>query len=360
MQNSPQVAGELADLLFSGLSERPMWAGFLRLLARRLDARCAAFVFAGTQDASTETTIITADPAEAALIAPLLDENVLQCFSFEQPAVLTRAAHQVCAGLRMHADRDREACLVLVGEPDGKPLASDWREILFSLQPLLQRIVRLYILIGEGERRRRVAEYVLETSGVGVVLVDSKGSVLMANAVAHEIMAQSGVLTIVDSRLRATRSADQQLLMRHIREKADEQTPHAGVDCYTALSMDCDASPHPITIIIRPGPPYAPVSAPLRRTAMIVMRDPARRGMISAVDLERMFDLSPAEARLARLLADGLSMEEVALQLGVRRTTVRSQLQSIFAKTGTNRQGDLVRLVLSSAAPLVQKSSRRG
>ena len=334
-----------------------MWAGFLRLLARQLDGRCAAFVLAGTKDTFTETTIITADPGEAGLIAPLLDENALEWFSFDEPAVATSAAHQVCAGLRLHADQDREACLIIVGQSDGKPLAVDWREILQSLQPLLQRIVRLYILIGDSERRRRVAEYVLETSGVGVILVDSKGSVLMANAVAHEIMAQSGVLTIVDSRLSATRTADQQLLMRHIRQKADEQTPHAGVDCYTALSMDCDESPHPITIIIRPGPPYAPVSAPLRRTAMVIMRDPARRGMISAVDLERMFDLSPAEARLARLLADGLSMEDVALQLGVRRTTVRSQLQSIFAKTGTNRQGDLVRLVLSSAAPLARQNS---
>ena len=48
-----------------------------------------------------------------------------------------------------------------------------------------------------------------------------------------------------------------------------------------------------------------------------------------------------------RVLAEGLA---------VSRNTVRSQLQAVFAKTGTNRQGDLVRLLLSSAATLAQRA----
>jgi DNA-binding CsgD family transcriptional regulator len=66
--------------------------------------------------------------------------------------------------------------------------------------------------------------------------------------------------------------------------------------------------------------------------------------------LERLFHLTPAEARLASFLANGVSVEDAAAQLGVTRNTVRTQLQAVFAKTRTNRQGDLIRLILSTTA----------
>ena len=152
------------------------------------------------------------------------------------------------------------------------------------------------------------------------------------------------------------RQADQHTLQRHIREKAEQQTSR-DVDrsCYAAFALLRDDHPLPVTVMVRPGPPYGPVSAPLQRTATVILRDPARRLRLAAADLEQLFSLSPAEARLAQLLADGLSMDEAAMQLGVSRNTVRSQLQAVFAKTGTNRQGDLVRLLLSSAATLAQR-----
>jgi DNA-binding CsgD family transcriptional regulator len=56
------------------------------------------------------------------------------------------------------------------------------------------------------------------------------------------------------------------------------------------------------------------------------------------------FGLSPAETRLAALIATGLSPERAAEQLGVTRETVRTQLKAIFAKTGTSRQAELVAL----------------
>jgi DNA-binding CsgD family transcriptional regulator len=46
----------------------------------------------------------------------------------------------------------------------------------------------------------------------------------------------------------------------------------------------------------------------------------------------------------------GKRLEEVAAERGVQLTTVRSQLQSLFAKTETNRQVELVRLLARLAA----------
>ncbi|WP_244028296.1 helix-turn-helix transcriptional regulator [Methylobacterium sp. E-016] len=63
------------------------------------------------------------------------------------------------------------------------------------------------------------------------------------------------------------------------------------------------------------------------------------------VTLERIFGLTPAEARLAGLLASGVTTAEVAQLQGVRVATVRSQLAAIFSKTRTHRQAELVTLV---------------
>ncbi len=58
-----------------------------------------------------------------------------------------------------------------------------------------------------------------------------------------------------------------------------------------------------------------------------------------------MFALSPAEARLARALCHGETLEEYASAQGVKLTTVKTQLRAVFAKTQTDRQVTLVGLI---------------
>lgn len=354
--NQPDGVAELADLLFNGLAERPIWESFLVRFATRLGSDAAAFIISNRRRMSGESAVVVPHGRTVEPFSSLIELDDLHDLPFEDPQVLSLAGHDH-AVLRLRLDTNRSIWLVCVA-PDGgaTPFTADWRAVMQALLPLLQRIVRLYLVIGDSERRRRIAEHVLETSGVGVILVDSGGSVISVNGAAHAIMAHTGVLGIHDGRLRAMRQVDQQLLQRHIRQKAEEQSANtADPGCYAAFALLRDDHPLPVTVMVRPGPPFGPVSAPLRRTATIILRDPARRLKLAAPDLEQLFDLSPAEARLAQLLADGLSMEEAALQLGVSRNTVRSQLQAVFAKTGTNRQGDLVRLLLSSAATLAQR-----
>jgi DNA-binding CsgD family transcriptional regulator len=61
--------------------------------------------------------------------------------------------------------------------------------------------------------------------------------------------------------------------------------------------------------------------------------------------LEALFDLTPAEARVARAIGEAQPPEDVAGALGVSVETVRKQLRAVFAKTGTSRQAELVRLL---------------
>ena len=62
--------------------------------------------------------------------------------------------------------------------------------------------------------------------------------------------------------------------------------------------------------------------------------------------------LTPAELRCLAEIALGRNVPEAAAALGVAATTARSHLNSIFEKTGTASQAELVRLVASFAPPL--------
>jgi DNA-binding CsgD family transcriptional regulator len=61
--------------------------------------------------------------------------------------------------------------------------------------------------------------------------------------------------------------------------------------------------------------------------------------------LAGLFDLTAAEARIARGIADGATISILATQQSVAQETIRSQVKAIFAKTGVTRQVDLARLI---------------
>jgi DNA-binding CsgD family transcriptional regulator len=92
--------------------------------------------------------------------------------------------------------------------------------------------------------------------------------------------------------------------------------------------------------------------------AILFVADPEASQISTAEVLEGLYDLTPAEAELLRLLAEGHSLETVAGRRGVTINTARSQLKQVFSKTDTRRQGELVRLVLTGVASLGDDGER--
>ncbi|MGT2436210.1 helix-turn-helix transcriptional regulator [Bradyrhizobium betae] len=66
--------------------------------------------------------------------------------------------------------------------------------------------------------------------------------------------------------------------------------------------------------------------------------------------LSGLFDLTPAEAKLAVSLSAGLTLKVAAEQSGIKFATARSYLEQIFRKTGTGQQSQLVALMKSATA----------
>jgi DNA-binding CsgD family transcriptional regulator len=75
----------------------------------------------------------------------------------------------------------------------------------------------------------------------------------------------------------------------------------------------------------------------------------ARAGQIDSGVLQGLFDLTVAEARVAKGIVGGDTLDDLAERHGLGRETVRSQLKGVMAKTGTRRQVDLVRLLAGAA-----------
>jgi DNA-binding CsgD family transcriptional regulator len=70
-----------------------------------------------------------------------------------------------------------------------------------------------------------------------------------------------------------------------------------------------------------------------------------------ALSLQRAHGLTRAEARVVSRLASGLDVPAIAAELRVSVETVRSHLKHAYAKTGTKRQAELVRMVLVDSVP---------
>lgn len=344
--NDTAAQRALEDLLFDGLTDRPIWSRFLTELARHCGAHEAFLVVEGSSLTSNMNAIVAPDPAEAARISAGLPLAALRALPFHEASAVETEKGQACA-LRVALPERRSIWLIVQGGPFE---SRDAIGLFCRLSTMLGRVLPLYELLGDAERKRRVAEYVIESSGTGTLLVEANSHILSANAVAQDLMSGDGPLFLRDGYLCARTTQATRQLQDAIAEMARLQSTVTDPDCYVPVALPDPDRAQPLTLIIRPGPPFGPVSAPLKRTAVIVLRDPALPAMLSVVDLERLFGLSPAEARLATRLADGEGLDEAAVALGVSRNTARSQLQAVFSKTGINRQGDLVRLLLSSAA----------
>ncbi|MDP3694019.1 helix-turn-helix transcriptional regulator [Bradyrhizobium sp.] len=103
---------------------------------------------------------------------------------------------------------------------------------------------------------------------------------------------------------------------------------------------------------------YTVTVAPVKREASWIGHDPMALVLVADPDvtpsppkemLAQLFCFTAAETRVAERLMMGDSPEQAAAFLHVKTATARWHLASIYRKTGTNRQAELVRLLLSLA-----------
>jgi DNA-binding CsgD family transcriptional regulator len=78
-------------------------------------------------------------------------------------------------------------------------------------------------------------------------------------------------------------------------------------------------------------------------------------GEADARIIQGLFDLTPAEARVARGIVLGQTPEAIARNHGTALETVRTQIKNVLAKTGTRRQAELVAMLGAAKRPVIDR-----
>ncbi|WP_338829788.1 helix-turn-helix transcriptional regulator [Bradyrhizobium sp. 27S5] len=88
-----------------------------------------------------------------------------------------------------------------------------------------------------------------------------------------------------------------------------------------------------------------------RALAIVIVTPVVPAEVPTAEVLQGLFDLTPAEARVARGIGEGRTVEAIAVAFGISRETVRNQLKAVLAKTGLGRQVELAGLLAGAKVP---------
>jgi len=172
------------------------------------------------------------------------------------------------------------------------------------------------------------------------LLIDVGGFVVQTNAALEEILDTD--IRVKDRRL-FIRDLDARNNLQSFIERMKSSPPNGVPTVEPIVVPRRDLLP----IILRIWPIERPVlwSASDVRALLTFSALGPRPGPPAAI-LAKAFRLTPSEAKLASIIARGVAPETAARELNISRETVRNQLKSVFAKTGTHRQGELVALLL--------------
>jgi len=211
------------------------------------------------------------------------------------------------------------------------------------LEPHIQRAYRLHSQLTASRNQSAGLEAALDSLTMGVILLSPKGQVVTMNRAAERLLADNDGLQAIRGGLRAKR-ADESARFDQLVGEATATSAGTGLRPAGALTVSRRDRP-PLHLLVSPVGGFD-VDDDHPVGAIVFVSDSAQRVRPAHDTLRVLFGLTPAECRLAMLLADGHAPTEIAEMVGVSRNTLKSQLASIYRKTGTSRQAQLVRLLL--------------
>lgn len=255
---------------------------------------------------------------------------------FQQPAGIGRTC-----GTVVHLPNGGDTLVFDIGRELGLPAFT--RPEMQRLDRYRPHLARAALLASRlGLERTRAATEAMGLIGLPAAALGDDGRVTVSNALfdrlAPAIVARGfGRLGLAD------RAADR-LLSDSLASLAPgsrvlpRSIPTRGSDRHPAMVLHLVPIRHEAHDIF--------VAAALLVVTPVVMPAGPPSALLSA-----LFDLTPAEAQLARALVEGRSLDAIAAEGGISVGTARWRLKQILAKTATHRQAELVSLLVSVSGP---------
>lgn len=199
----------------------------------------------------------------------------------------------------------------------------------------------------------------LDRLAAGVVLIDGRGAVQFANAAAERLFRRADPITVtapsgvgarrlgLAPRLSRLEDSFQRALSRSLESLVGDSP--VGHFSEAIVLPDATAKPSCVLHMAPLGNAPTFTAGGARPQAIMFLYDLTAAAAVPSATLCELFGLTPAEARAALQILQGGGVEDMGLRLGVSANTVKSQLKAVYAKTRTNRQADLLKLILALA-----------
>ena len=212
------------------------------------------------------------------------------------------------------------------------------------------------------ERVRRIAAQALAGHGLlqsftyPMWLLGADRFVLFANAAAQVEQATESRLALHGQRLVLRRDAHDRLFAQQLQTLL--QAGHGASAVVDLRRMPSDA---PLWLHLSVLVPSAVMGAFGDQPQILVtLFDPAQIQPLDPFALAHMFGLTPTEARVAALMAEGLSAQAMATRQGTSVATVRTHIRQVLLKLGAQRMADAVRLLRQGEALWARPAGQAG
>lgn len=260
------------------------------------------------------------------------------------------------SGSKLIHDGNYVVILALMRGPHQQPYNKEEDELAERLAKHLKQALEIYRAHGMLVSQVSSGMSMMDSLRSPIALIDEQRNIHYANPGARSILNAADAVSDQNGRLICRRATDDSQLLTSLRQL---QLSLGGyIDVIDAapptkayVRCPLPASAYHLTIILQTVRPESTLGAfgkiPL---AMVFLHDPRLRLEIDPLLIGVAFDLTPAESLLAASLAKGESLADVATHRGVSHNTIKTQLKSVFAKTGATQQSDLVSLLATLPA----------
>lgn len=248
---------------------------------------------------------------------------------------------------------DAFSCLVLMRSADAAWVEPAEWHLLQTLAPHLKRAAEVHQLLA----RERVAKESLgagiAAAGFAAFLLSKDYRVIFANAKAEELLRRGEGLRCVHGRLLAATIALTERIAALTRGaagiKANEKANEDEIG--GTIELPCGAGRPALIAHLFPVASIRTASIfDIERpaTALFVI-DPAANFGAKIERFAKLHGLTAAETKCVEELVRGKGLPNAAARLKISESTARSHCDSIFFKTATNRQGELIRRFFETA-----------
>jgi DNA-binding CsgD family transcriptional regulator len=227
------------------------------------------------------------------------------------------------------------------------PLDENAIHVLERLTPHLVRAMQLIFRHSQLQNQWAIVKATLDMLDYGAFVCDETASILVANESALARAEHDDGVRIVNGRLvlRDTTAQGQlRALLRSASETRDATNNATGILVPRALRL-------PLQLIARKvEPDRTLLRGGDRGLWSVMLSDPQETSAPTIRALSLLYGLTPAETRIATMLVAGFTVEQIANEIQISKNTVSTHLKSLFLKTSTARQAELVRLFSSPPA----------